>query len=148
MDKNTDNGMETENIEIIEVEEKTIVFYPLRFILKLIVSIAYAVHFAKSEFPGSNWIYLILETLGNFGVIYAVASLFGLLLNLTRNYLVAIIMFIAAIFGYVKLYDFIQEKGLIADIAFSIVMTIIMIAVIVRDIRNAILYFKYNARSS
>lgn len=140
MNKNTENGIDTEEIE---VEEKILIFNPVGFVLKMIISIVFAVSFARSEYSSGDWLYLIVGTLGNFGVMYAVLSLFGLLVKLTKNYLVAIIMFILAIVGYVKLFNIVEEKGSFIEIIFNIVMTVILITIIVRDVRKAILYFKH-----
>lgn len=146
MNKREEDGIETEDIVYVKetaVEEKILVFNPVGFILKMVISIAFAVYYARHEFTVGDFLYSILGTLGNFGVMYAVLSLFGLLVRLTKNYLVAVIMFILAIAGYVKLFNTVEEKGAFIEIMFNIVMTVILIAIVVQDVRKAILYFKY-----
>lgn len=109
----------------------------------MIFSIGIAIFFTWKEYTREFFLLALYDTLTQFVPFYAVASLFGFVLRLSKNYLVAIVLFIIAAFGYMKLFDFVTSKGAVAEIAFNIVFVGVTIALLVRDIRKAVLYFKY-----
>ncbi len=133
-----------ETIEIIEeqTEEKVLVFNPAGFFIRLVLSIVFTVLMIKN-IHSENIFDLIMTVFADFAGLYAMFTLIGFLLRVSGNYLVAIGLFIAAAFGYEKLFTYVTTHGMALEIAFNIVFTIILIAIIVRDIRKMILYFKY-----
>ena len=137
------NDIDSGNTEETIVEEKTLVFNPGGFFLKMIVSVAAAIMMTWSDYSHDFFLFALFTTLTTFVALYAVASLFGFVLRLSGNYLIAIVLFIIAVFGYMKLFDFVTSKGAAAEIVFNIVFIVVTIALLVRDIRKAVLYFKY-----
>lgn len=137
-----ENDSDTEDINETVTEEKVLVFNPAGVIVKLILSIVIAFLTTKSDYTDDDLLYAVFNSVVTFAGIYAIATLFGFLLRLTKNYLLAIILFVAACVGYGKLYEFATSNSAL-EIVFNIVFTVILIVIIVRDIRKAVLYFKY-----
>lgn len=135
MNKNTEDESFTE----ID-EEKILIYNPAGFVIKLIVAVALTVMMVSYE---DNLFYTIFDAAATFAGIYGMASLFGFLLRATGNYLIAIVVFIAACVGYGKLFDYVTSSGLALEVIFDIVFMLVLIVVLVRDIRKTILYFKY-----
>lgn len=142
MNKSAGNGSNTEDIKETAAEEKILVFNPAGFVIKLIISIVFAVVSTKYDYYRGDLPYAVFNSVATFAGIYAMATLFGLALRLSRNFLVAIILFAVACVGYGKLFEYVSSNAILETI-FNIVFTIILIAIIVRDIRKAVLYFRH-----
>jgi len=138
--ENVENGVNVVTVET--TEEKVLVFNPGGFAVRVILSAVLTFLLLRSA-NTDNVFGFVIEVLTNFAVMYAVLTFAGFLLRLSGNYLVAIVLLIAAGFGYSKLFDYVTTHGMALEIAFNIVFTIILIALIVRDIRKLILYIKY-----
>lgn len=138
--KNVENRTNVMTVET--TEKKVLVFNPGGFAVKVILSAVLTFLLLRSANTDDVFGFVI-NVLANFAVMYAVLTFAGFLLRLSGNYLVTIVLLIAAGFGYSKLFDYVTTHGMALEIAFNIVFTIILIALIVRDIRKLILYIKY-----
>lgn len=79
-------------------------------------------------------------------MVYMLCSLFGFCLNFTRNYLIAIVAFFAALFGVAYLGEKLTAGSKLMNDILGIVAIIAMVLLVVNDIRRLVLYFGLKQR--
>lgn len=140
MNKKTESVNNAEEVEEVVVEEKVLVFNPTGFIAKVVLSIVLSIAILTIGWTDEGILLRIFSAVASFAVMYSVASLFGFVLRLSGNYIIAIILFFAALFGLGYLGSSLNEPF---NTIFNIALLVLMAAVLANDIRKAILYFKY-----
>lgn len=136
--------------------EKTLIFNPGGFILKIIICIVFTVFLAKTAFTGMEdpsfikYVQAILEILLSFILIYDVCSLFGFALRTTGNYFIAAILWLillvlvcVASSELDKLINF-KNEALTRIVRFAAegLMIVLFTLPLFSDIKKAVLYYK------
>ena len=123
-------------------------FNPGGFFLKLLFSLGFII-LAGPDFKANGvieFISCILAFLMIFVVFYAIASLFGFAVNVTRNYLIGFILFVILIAVFFALYGKLEEVlagwGGTGEILLNIALIVVLVWPFINDIRKAILYIK------
>lgn len=136
--------------------EKTLVFNPSGFILKIIICIVCIIIYVKVSIIGMTdptfikYVQEILKMFLNIILIYDVCTLFGFALRTTGNYIIAailwIILLVVVCFGTSKLEKMISFENETLTKAVKIaaegILIILFTLPLISDIKKAVLYFK------
>ncbi len=129
-----------------EYTEKTLIFNPGGFILKLIFSIVFTIgvgYYASDSMSESGGIlYVIAIYAILFVASWFMASLFGFCIKTTGNYLIAVILMIVLLIVFSAGSQLLLKKNKIAGSVAELIFIIALIWLPINDIRKAILYFK------
>lgn len=129
-----------------EYEEKTLVFSPSGFILKIIFAVALTIgmgSFTKEGMAESGGIaYVIFSHALYFVMFWFTATLFGFCLRATGNYIVAIILMVVLLFLLAFGSQWLTEKNPSLGTIGGIIFLLALIWLPINDVRKAIIYFK------
>lgn len=127
-------------------EGKVVVFNPRGFILKMIFSIVVA-YMSIKNMNEEGLVYCISGFLQMFVMMYLIGTLFGFAVNVTRNYVIGIVGSALLLFGFLfilyKVDTFLNGFGSFGTLLFKLFVVVIFIWPLVKDIKKAILYFRY-----
>lgn len=138
-------------------EQKTLIFNPAGFILKIILCIAYAVYDVKFIFSNGGTVSDpetvkdLLNLIIYVPLLYCVLSLFGFSLKATGNYIIAAILWIVIlcimilildkIGNFINSFENATQHFLVDKICMVLVAAAFSLPFI-RDVRKAVIYIK------
>ena len=129
-----------------EYTEKTLIFNPGGFILKVIFSIVFTIgvgsYISDSMAESGGILYVI----GGYAVLFVaswfMASLFGFCVRTTGNYLIAIILMLVLLTVWTGGTQWLLTKNKLAGSIVELIFIVALIWLPINDIRKAILYYK------
>ena len=126
-----------------EYTEKTLIFNPAGFILKLIFSIVITFGMGSIGMAESGGIFYVI---GGYVILFVaswfMASLFGFCVKATGNYLIAIILMVVLLVVLIEGTQWLLAKNEIVGTIVEIIFIVALIRSPINDIRKAILYYK------
>ena len=137
------------NQQVTQVEEKTLVFSPGGFILKLIFSIGLPIFMLSStdiEVSLKNIAGMVFGFVVLFVVFYFVATVFGFAVNVTGNYIIGGVVFLILLGIFFAILTKVESAlaglGGVGEALLGVIVVALMIWPLIKDIKKAILYFK------
>lgn len=112
-----------------------------KYLLKMVFSIGITVALL-SVYSMDKLLYNILSGAAYFMMGYAMATVFGIALRITENYIIAFIVFIIAFVALFKGAFMLAELGKIGEILTYVCGFIVFVWPVIGDTRKAILYIK------
>lgn len=138
--------MKNPNDENYEITEKTLVFSPSGFIVKLLFAIAMTVFAGNGMAAGmeeqGGIMYVIFSYAMLFVMAWFIGSVFGFCLRATGNYIIAVILMVVLIAALGGGMSWLSAKGEVYSAVGGIALIVLLIWLPINDIRKAVLYFK------